>query len=198
MQRFGATRRFGMPRAAAAAAVLTTALLGQGAAAVADQPPPGPGAPAPAQAAPPAPAPASTAGSLTLTTIPAGWQVRTDLAPTLQVQPDGRAVASLDAASPDRPVGAAPKSATGRVAPEVVNSALAEAKSLADADMGMPSDADGSSTMLDFLGAAPDQDIHLIVYAQGKQEGLSPEQQSQRKRFDDLCKKLLSAFVQDR
>ncbi|RDI50666.1 hypothetical protein [Nocardia mexicana] len=197
MQRFGAARRFGMLRATAAAAVLATALLGQSAVAVADQPPPGPGVPAPAQA-PPAPAPASTAGSLTLTTIPAGWQVRTDLAPTLQVQPDGRAVASLDAASPDRPVGAAPKSATGRVAPDVVNSALAEAKSLADADMGMPSDADGSSTMLDFLGATPDQDVHLIVYSQGKEEGLSQEQLSQRKRFDDLCKKLLSAFAQDR
>ncbi|WP_280265525.1 hypothetical protein [Nocardia wallacei] len=189
MRNYGGTRRFGMVRASAAGLMLAAALIGPGTVAVADQPPPPAAAEAPA--APAAPA-------LTLSTIPPGWQVRTDLAPTLQVQPDGRAVASLDAASPDRPVGAAPKSATGRVAPEVVNSALSDAKSLADADMGMPSDADGSSTALDFLGTAPDQDVHVIVYAQGKEEGLTQEQQAQRKRFDDLCKKLLSAFVQDR
>ncbi|MBF6332099.1 hypothetical protein [Nocardia transvalensis] len=133
-----------------------------------------------------------------LTTIPVGWEGRTDVGPILEVHADGRAVKSLDAASPDRKVGTAPQKVNGRIPPEAMATAMAEARELATADMGMPKEGDHSSTLLDFLGATPDQDVHLVVYSPGSSEGLSDEQEANRRRFDDLCKKLLDSFVPDR
>ncbi|MBB5915777.1 hypothetical protein BJY24_004689 [Nocardia transvalensis] len=178
MRRLSAAWRFGRVHAAVAGVVLGTALVTGGTAAADETP------------APPV--------SLTLTTIPAGWQVRTDLAPTLEVQQDGRAVSSPDAASPDRKADTAPKKVNGHVAPDVLAWAQGEARTLADTDMGMPGNADGSSTALDLLGPAPDQDLHLIVYAPDSADGLSDDQKSNRTRFTALCKKLVDSFVQDR
>ncbi|MCM6774724.1 hypothetical protein NDR87_12670 [Nocardia sp. CDC159] len=133
-----------------------------------------------------------------LTTIPSGWEGRTDLGPTLEVRADGRAVMRPDAASVERGVGVGARQVSGRVAPEVVAAAVGEAKALAAVDMGVPRDGDASSTLLDFLGATPDQDVHLVVYSPGASEGLSEEQKVNRQRFADLCKRLLDGFVADR
>ncbi|RDI67456.1 hypothetical protein [Nocardia pseudobrasiliensis] len=133
-----------------------------------------------------------------LTTIPVGWEGRTDLGPTLEVMTDGRAVKSPDAASAERKPGTAPQKLTGRIAPEVLAAAMVEAKALAAMDMGMPSDGDSSSTLLDFLGATPDQDVHLVVYSPNASGGLSDEQKGARQRFNELCKRLLDGFAQDR
>ncbi|MFI5775917.1 hypothetical protein [Nocardia sp. NPDC051570] len=111
---------------------------------------------------------------------------------------DGRAVESPDAASAERKPGTAAQKLSGRIAPEVLSAAMGEAKALAAADMGMPKDGDSSSTLLDFLGAAPDQDVHLVVYSPSATDGLSDQQKANRQRFAELCKKLLDGFVQDR
>ncbi len=133
-----------------------------------------------------------------LTTIPGGWEGRTDLGPTLEVVTDGRAIKSPDAASAERKPGTAPQRLSGRIAPEVLAAAMAEAKALAAVDMGMPSNGDASSTLLDFLGPTPDQDVHLVVYSPNAAEGLSDEQKVARQRFNELCERLLNGFVQDR
>ncbi|MGV9676718.1 hypothetical protein ACWDSJ_15685 [Nocardia sp. NPDC003482] len=135
--------------------------------------------------------------SVVLTTIPTGWDARTDLQPILEVRGDGRAVRSPDAASADRAPGAAPQRTNGRVPVEVLTDAAAEAHTLATADMGMPQNGDSGSTLLDFLGDTPDQDVHLVVYSPATDTGLSDEQKANRKRFADLCSRLLDSFVAD-
>ncbi|WP_024805517.1 hypothetical protein [Nocardia sp. BMG51109] len=169
---------------ASAGVVLAATLLGAGAVAA------GPVASEPATAPP-------ASVSLTLTTIPAGWRERTDLRPTLQVQPDGRAVESPDATDPKRPADTPPKQVNGRVAAEAVNSALAEARSLATADLGTPPNGDAGSTLLDFLGTTPDQDVHLALYAPDSTDGWTSEQLANRQRFTDLCAKLVTSFAPD-
>jgi hypothetical protein len=118
-----------------------------------------------------------------LTTIPAAGT------PGLTVQADGRAVEAV-AETPD----STPQTRNGHIPPETLTAAFAEAKSLAALDMGEPEDG-GDSTLLDFLGASPDQDVHLVVYGSGATEGLSDEEKTNRAHFADLCKTLTDAFV---
>ncbi len=140
-----------------------------------------------------------TAGlSVALTTIPGGEHAGVTPAPTLLVYSDGHAVNSPDAADPDRPADKAPRQRNGHVSLDAVHAAAEEAKKLAAADLGMPTDGSGGSTLLDFLGATPDQDVHLVVYSPGGTDGLTDAQKADRTRFSDLCKKLVDAFVADR
>ncbi|WP_063906155.1 hypothetical protein [Nocardia kruczakiae] len=136
--------------------------------------------------------------SVALTTIPGGEHAGVTPAPTLLVYSDGHAVNSPDAADPDRPADKAPRQRNGHVSLDAVHAAAEEAKKLAAADLGMPTDGSGGSTLLDFLGATPDQDVHLVVYSPGGTDGLTDAQKADRTRFADLCKKLVDAFVADR
>ncbi|MGY1895250.1 hypothetical protein [Nocardia gipuzkoensis] len=133
----------------------------------------------------------------TLTTIPDGWQARTDLRPQLEIFADGRAVSSPDAVATDRRPETAPKRIDGHIPPDVLSAALAETNALAAADLGVPRPIDQSSRIIDYMPQSPAQDVHLVVYSPETTEGLGSEQQAARKRFADLYKKLLDAFVQD-
>ncbi|NKY86972.1 hypothetical protein [Nocardia veterana] len=166
-------------RAIAAGFACAMALFGGAVTAVADEP------------APPALA-------VALTTIPGGENAGVTPAPTLLVYSDGRAVHSPDAATPDRPADKAPQQRNGHVPLDVVHAAAEDAKKLAAADLGMPKDGSGGSTLLDFLGSTPDQDVHLVVYSPGGTDGLTDAQKADRTRFADLCKKLVDGFVADR
>jgi hypothetical protein len=155
--------------------------------AVAD-PPSQPSAP------PPVPAPLAL---YTLTTIPDGWQNRVDLRPQLEVFSDGKAVKSPDAVAVERAPDVPPKQTNGHIPPEVLTSALAETRSLAAVDLGVPKASDESSQIIDYMPQPPGEDVHLVVYAPQSTDGLDAEQQAGRKRFADLYTKLLDAFVQD-
>ncbi|MGW5112529.1 hypothetical protein [Nocardia sp. NPDC004123] len=132
------------------------------------------------------PAPASGVALFTLTAMPAGWQTRTDLHPSLEIQPDGRAVKRADSGA--QPV-------TGTVPADVIGAAAAEVKALAAVDMGTPEQADKGTSIIDYMPQSPDQDVHLIVYAPELGDGLNDDQKASRKRFDDLFQRLLNAFV---
>ncbi|MFE3000005.1 hypothetical protein ACFXG4_34015 [Nocardia sp. NPDC059246] len=132
------------------------------------------------------PAPAPSVALFTLTAMPAGWQTRTDLHPSLEIQPDGRAVKRTDNGA--QPV-------TGTVPADVIGAAAAEVKALAAVDMGTPEQADKGTSIIDYMPQSPDQDVHLIVYAPELGDGLSDDQKASRKRFDDLFQRLLNAFV---
>ena len=136
--------------------------------------------------------------AVALTTIPGGEHAGVTPAPTLLVYSDGHAVNSPDAADPKRPADKAPKQRNGHVSLDVVHSVAAEAKKLGEADLGMPKDGGGGSTLLDFLGDTPDQDVHVVVYSPGGSESLSDAQKADRTRFTELCKKLVDAFKADR
>ncbi|MEV0292460.1 hypothetical protein [Nocardia sp. NPDC050710] len=148
----------------------------------------------------PEPAPAAPAQPLaliTLTTIPNGWQERVDLRPVLEVYADGHAVKKPDAAAADRSPQTPPQQLTGSVGNDVLQAALTEIKALGAVDLGTPSVSDQGTQIIDLMPQAPDQDVHLIVYAPEVTDGLSTEQQGARKRFADLYRKLLDAFVKD-
>ncbi|WP_062993595.1 hypothetical protein [Nocardia anaemiae] len=134
---------------------------------------------------------------LTLTTIPSGWSERVDLRPLLQVYADGRAVQQPDAASTTRAADTPPQRLTGTVPGDVLNAALAETKSLAALDLGMPGGTDQGTQIIDLMQTPPDQDVHLLMYSPDATENLTPEQQANRKRFTDLYRKLLDAFTRD-
>ncbi|WP_433733621.1 hypothetical protein ACQP0C_15660 [Nocardia sp. CA-129566] len=151
-----------------------------------DAPPPGPvQAPLPATAL------------LTLTTIPTGWSERVDLRPMLQIYADGRAVHQPDAAATPRAADVSPQRLTGTVPTDVLNAALAETRALAALDLGMPSNDDQGLQIIDLMPAPPDQDVHALMYAPEATQGLTTDQQDNRKRFTDLYRKLLDAFSQD-
>ncbi|MBU3065115.1 hypothetical protein KO481_26745 [Nocardia sp. NEAU-G5] len=163
--------------------------------------PPVPAAPttsrqAPSPSAPTSPAAAVVAApveaplSVVLTTIHGG-SGSIDPTPTLSVRADGRAVGITTDAH------AAPHPAAGHVPTDVLTASYAEAKSLASADMGEPAEGSAGSTLLDFLGPTPDQDIHLVVYGPDTSRDLTREQQANRARFAYLCTKLTAAFVPD-
>ncbi|RDI65052.1 hypothetical protein [Nocardia pseudobrasiliensis] len=178
MRKFGAARRFAAVRMAVAGVLSATGLFGADTIALAE---------------PPAPTPTFVVFSM----IPDGWEDRTDLAPMLQVHADGQAVKSPDAVSEERKRGTAPQQLQGRIAPDVLAAAFAEARSLAKVDMGIPKSGKGSA-VLNFLGATPDQDVPLVNYAPASTDGLSDDQIDARHRFADLCRKLLDGFVQNR
>lgn len=134
---------------------------------------------------------------LTLTTIPSGWSERVDLRPLLQIYADGRAVEQPDAASTTRAADTPPQRLTGTIPSDVLNAALAETKSLAALDLGMPSATDQGTQIIDLMQTPPDQDVHLLMYAPDATENLTPDQQANRKRFTDLYRKLLDAFTRD-
>ncbi|MEU1544172.1 MULTISPECIES: hypothetical protein [Nocardia] len=133
----------------------------------------------------------------TLTTIPDGWQARTDLRPQLEIFADGRAVSSPDAVAAERRPETPPKRIDGHIPPDVLSAALAETKALATVDLGVPAATDQSSRIIDFMPQSPSEDVHLVVYSPDTTEGLGAEQQAARKRFADLYRKLLDAFAQD-
>lgn len=175
---FEPTRRRGARwRGAIATAATAVMLTGAGGFAMAD---PAPGAPTPAQA------PAPAVALFTLTAMPAGWQTRTDLHPSLQVQADGHATKRADATA--QPV-------EGTVPADVIGAAAAEVKALAAVDMGTPEQGDKGTSIIDYMPQSPDQDVHLIVYAPEVSDGLSDEQKASRKRFDDVFQRMLNAFV---
>ncbi|MET9284144.1 hypothetical protein [Nocardia beijingensis] len=134
---------------------------------------------------------------LTLTTIPDGWQARTDLRPQMEVFADGRAVSSPDAVAPERRPETPPKRIDGHIPSGVLSAALAETKALATVDLGVPKATDQSSRIIDFMPQSPSDDVHLVVYSPDTTEGLGAEQQAARKRFADLYRKLIDSFVQD-
>ncbi|WP_433633158.1 hypothetical protein [Nocardia sp. CA-120079] len=147
----------------------------------------------PAADAPQPPAPAL----LTLTTIPSGWSERVDLRPVLQIYADGHAVAQPDAASTTRAADTPPQRLTGTVPADVLNAALAETKSLAALDLGMPGSTDQGTQIIDLMPTPPDQDVHVLMYAPDATENLTADQQANRKRFTDLYRKLVDAFTRD-
>ncbi|MFE3544523.1 hypothetical protein ACFXK0_16310 [Nocardia sp. NPDC059177] len=131
---------------------------------------------------------------VSLTTIPDGWSQRTDLRPVLQVFADGAAVHRPDVVSKDRKPETEPKKVTGTVAPEVIAAARDEITALAEVDFGIPA-GDGKGTqIIDLMPDDPAGEVHLVVYSPGATEGLDGDQQAARKRFADLCKKLVDAF----
>ncbi|WP_228001570.1 hypothetical protein [Nocardia australiensis] len=148
----------------------------------------------PAPDAPPQAPPA--VALLTLTTLPNGWQGRVDLRPMLEVYADGRAVKTPDATA-ERAPGVATERLNGTLALDVLNTSLAEIRALSAVDLGTPTATDQGTQIIDVMPAPPEQDVHVIVYAPELTEGLSAEQQDARKRFADLYRKLLDAFVQD-
>ncbi|MCP2287914.1 hypothetical protein [Nocardia amikacinitolerans] len=151
-----------------------------------------------AAAEPAAPAPArSDVALLTLTTMPRGWQERIDLRPLLQVHADGRAVHQPDAIAPERNPNTPPRQVGGTVRREVIDAALAEITALSTVDLGMPASGDGSQ-IIDMMPEPPGQNLHLIVYGPDSTDGLTAEQQNARKRFADVYRSLLDAFVADR
>ncbi|MFC4373596.1 hypothetical protein ACFO5K_05735 [Nocardia halotolerans] len=131
---------------------------------------------------------------ISLTTIPDGWAVRTDLRPVLQIFPDGDAVYRPDAVSKDRAAETAPEKVTGTVATEVISAARDEIEALREVDFGIPTGEGKGTQIIDLLPANPDDDAHLVVYSPDSTAGLNPEQQAARKRFTDLTKKLVDAF----
>ncbi|QIS13474.1 hypothetical protein [Nocardia arthritidis] len=141
-------------------------------------------------------APAAPVALLTLTTWPGGWQGRTDLRPILEVSADGRAVKSPDAADPNRGSDKAPQRVDGHIPADVLSAAVTETKAVAALDLGMPSNSDQGSQIIDLMTQAPDQDVHVVMYAPDSTENLSAEQQANRKRFSELYRKLVDAFVQ--
>ncbi|WP_433192649.1 hypothetical protein ACQP1G_28575 [Nocardia sp. CA-107356] len=145
----------------------------------------------------PEPVQAPLPALLTLTTMPTGWSERVDLRPMLQIYADGRAVEQPDAAATTRAADVAPQRLNGTIPTDVLNAALAETKSLATLDLGMPTDTDQGSQIIDLMPTPPEQDVHVLLYAPESSEGLTSDQQANRKRFTDLYRKLLDAFVQD-
>ncbi|WP_157514116.1 hypothetical protein [Nocardia concava] len=164
-------------RMAAAAALATGMVIGTDGVAAAD---PGAGAPTPAQA------PAPAVALFTLTAMPAGWQTRTDLHPSLLVQADGHATKRADSTA---------QAVEGTVPADVIGAAAAEVKALAAVDMGTPEQGDKGTSIIDYMPQSPDQDVHLIVYAPEVSDGLTDEQKASRKRFDDVFQRMLNAFV---
>ncbi|MEV6426998.1 hypothetical protein [Nocardia sp. NPDC051463] len=133
---------------------------------------------------------------LTLTTMPSGWQGRSDLRPTLEVYPGGRAIKTPDATAADRVPTTPPQRLNGTVSPDVLNAALTEIRALATLDLGMPSATDQGTQIIDVMPPQPDQDIHVIMYAPELTQGLTTEQQAARRQFADLYRTLLDSFVQ--
>ncbi|MFE3192846.1 hypothetical protein ACFXHA_27815 [Nocardia sp. NPDC059240] len=163
-------------RAVTVAGLAAVMVTGTGAFALADPAP----APTPAQAPMPAVA------LFTLTAMPAGWQTRTDLHPSLQVQADGHAIKRAD--NNAQPV-------EGTLPADVIGAATAEVKALAAVDMGTPEKDDKGTSIIDYMPQSPDQDVHLVVYAPESSDGLNDDQKASRKRFDDLFQRMLNAFV---
>ncbi|MFQ6396064.1 hypothetical protein ACLMAJ_21655 [Nocardia sp. KC 131] len=145
--------------------------------------------------APPAAVPA--VALLTLTTMPGGWESRTDLRPTLEVYPDGRAIKAPDAAAADRAPATPPQRLNGSIPSDVLNASLAEIKELSVVDLGMPTATDQGSQIIDVMPPEQDQDVHLIMYAPELTDGLSTEQRAARQRFVDLYHTLVDSFVQN-
>lgn len=189
MRKLGAAEQFGTAakarssrgslghaRKGAAVALVTAAIItGAGGFATADDPP--------------APAPAAATTTFLLTTMPNGWQNRTDLRPALEVLSDGRAV--------KRTVGAdgVVQEQNGTVAADASAKAASDIRALAVADLGSPSVTDQGNMIIDYMPAPPDQDVHLIVYAPEFTDGLTDEQKASRKSFNELYQRLLNAFV---
>ncbi|MEV6768975.1 hypothetical protein AB0N05_10155 [Nocardia sp. NPDC051030] len=128
--------------------------------------------------------PVSSTPLFTLTGMPNGWQSRTDLHPALEVQFDGRAVKWIGS-----------QRVTGTIPADVLTSAAAEVRALALVDVGMPTVSDQGTTIIDFMPAAPDQDVHLVVYAPEWTEGITDEQKAARLRVSDVYQRLLNAFI---
>jgi hypothetical protein len=143
------------------------------------------------------PADPPKAALLTLTTTPSGWSTRVDLRPLLEVYADGRAVKQPNAAAADRPAETPPQRLTGTIPTNVLNAALDEIKQLGPVDFGTPGTTDQGSQIIDFMPQSPDAEVHLLVYGPEATDGLNTEQQGARKRFADLYRKLLDAFVPD-
>ncbi|GGK39621.1 hypothetical protein [Nocardia camponoti] len=132
---------------------------------------------------------------LTLTTIPEGWSLRTDLRPVLKVYSDGSALRSPDATSKDRKPDTAPKEEKGTVAADVIAAATDEIVALKDVDMGIPV-GDGKGTQIvDLMPSDAAGEVHLIVYSPNSTDGLNPDQTAARKRFTEVYRKLVEAFT---
>ncbi|MEV6276464.1 hypothetical protein [Nocardia sp. NPDC051832] len=134
---------------------------------------------------------------ITLTNIPHGWSGRHDLRPELEVYPDGRAIKKPDAAFAGRAPDVPPQQLNGSIRADVLRAAQAEIRSLSMVDLGEPAVTDESKQIIDLMPEERGQEVHLILYAPGFSEGLSPEQQDGRIRFAALYRRLFDAFVQD-
>ncbi len=134
--------------------------------------------------------PAAVPVSLVLTDMPEG--AHAGIIPALNLLVDGHGVrTSTDSG------GTTPHTTKGHIPSDVLAAAFAEAASLATLDMGTPDDATGS-TLLDFLGQSPNQDVHLIAYGSDTADTLSNAQKAARARFAALRDKLTKAFVADK
>ncbi|GAB2633612.1 hypothetical protein [Nocardia goodfellowii] len=145
----------------------------------------------------PDPATSPVLAEVTLTTIPHGWSGRHDLRPELEVFPDGRAIKKPDAAAAGRAPEVPPQQLNGSLRADVLRAAQAEIRALSTVDLGEPAVTDESKQIIDLMPAERGQEVHLILYAPGFTEGLSPEQQDGRIRFAALYRRLFDAFVQD-
>ncbi|MGW4370257.1 hypothetical protein ACWEKT_31890 [Nocardia takedensis] len=134
---------------------------------------------------------------LTLTTIPEGWQSRTDLRPVLEVYSDGHAVYRPDAIAADRKADTEPRQVAGTVRAEVLKAALTEVQALSETDFGVPATNDHGIGIIDFMPEALEQSAHLIVYSPSATEGFAGEQQSARTRFAAVWRSLVDGFVAD-
>ncbi|MGW5318664.1 hypothetical protein [Nocardia thailandica] len=135
---------------------------------------------------------------ITLTTIPAGWQERTDLRPELRIFADGKAIKSPDAISADRKKETEPKKVEGTVPADVISAAGDEVRALRELDFGVPTGEGKGSRLIDLMPADLAGEAHVVVYSPEVTDGLTPDQQAARKRFTDLYRKLVDAFTEKR
>ncbi|MFF2551014.1 hypothetical protein ACFVUS_08435 [Nocardia sp. NPDC058058] len=151
-----------------------------------EAPPPAPIVPVPtpdtSTTTPQAPVPVTTL--FMLTTMPNAWASTPDIRPALEVQSDGHALRRQDG-----------REINGYIPADALVAATTEVRALALSDMGSPSVSDQGNMIIDFMPKAPDQDVHLIVYAPEFSDGLTDEQKASRKRFADVYQRLLNAFV---
>lgn len=181
MLKQGGTTGFGRTRRATTALLATAVILtGTGGFAAAGDPAP---APAPVRAAPIDAAVATTL--FTLTTMPTGWQTRTDLRPVLEVTADGKAVKRT-------PEGT---EFSGTVPADVLSAAATEVRALVLEDLGTPNSGEAGNMIIDFMPAPPDEDVHVIMYDPALSEGLTEGQKASRQRFTALYDRLVNAFV---
>lgn len=133
---------------------------------------------------------------VTLTTLPDGWDGRTDLRPQLEVFGDASAHRYPDAVAPERDPGTPAKQVRGSVPKEALDEAITEIRALAEVDLGIPASADNKSgsQIIDVMPENPGEDVHLILYSPGNDEGLTDGHKAARERFADVYRELIDAF----
>ncbi|WP_040797122.1 hypothetical protein [Nocardia higoensis] len=134
---------------------------------------------------------------VSLTTIPGGWTMRTDLRPQLEVDADGSALHRPDVLSTDRAADTAPREVRGTVPAEDLDKALDRIRALRETDFGVPAVTDHGIQIIDLMPENPSEDVHLVLYAPDVTDGLSDEQRDARKKFAEVFDSLMDAFEEN-